>query len=58
VNRLRLHFIKNTRFFPHLHKVADDHALLLEALRSRDFEKIETLWIHHIREKDSLLCFA
>lgn len=58
VNRLRIHFIKNTQFFPDLNKVVVDHVLLLEALRTKEYNSIQELWINHIREDDSLLCFT
>ncbi|MFD0711817.1 GntR family transcriptional regulator [Paenibacillus sp. GCM10027626] len=57
VNRLRLHFIKNTSRFDDLGKVADDHAALLSALRGGKEEEIEMLWTQHIQDKDCLLCF-
>ncbi|MFC5405947.1 GntR family transcriptional regulator [Cohnella soli] len=57
VNRLRLHFIKNTSRFDDLGKVADDHAQLLSVLRSGDERKIEALWTKHIQDEDCLLCF-
>ncbi len=57
VNRLRLHFIKNTSRFDDLRKVADDHAALLSTLRVGSEEKIEALWTQHIQDEDCLLCF-
>lgn len=58
VNRLRLHFIKNTSRFEDLRKVADDHAALLSALRGGSEAEIEKLWTHHIQDEDCLLCFS
>lgn len=57
VNRLRLHFIKNTSHFSDLRKVVDDHAALLSVLRRGSEEEIATLWAQHIQDEDSLLCF-
>jgi len=58
VNRLRLHFIKNTSRFEDLRKVADDHAALLSALRGGSEEEINALWTQHIQDEDCLLCFS
>jgi DNA-binding GntR family transcriptional regulator len=58
VNRLRLHFIKNTQKFPNLTRVANDHAILLEALTTKDYELISKVWTQHICHEDSLLCFS
>ncbi|MDI4646662.1 GntR family transcriptional regulator [Cohnella hashimotonis] len=57
VNRLRLHFIKNTGAFGDLGRVPAEHAALVSALRSESDERIETLWTRHIRDEDCLLCF-
>lgn len=57
-NRLRLHFIKNTRHFPDLRRVPRDHLALLHALEQREpHERIAELWTRHIRDEDCLLCF-
>ncbi|MBP1994030.1 GntR family transcriptional regulator [Paenibacillus eucommiae] len=58
VNRLRLHFIKNTRQFTDLNRVSNDHALLLEALKTKDFPQIALQWTEHIHNEDCLLCFS
>ncbi|WP_256756862.1 GntR family transcriptional regulator [Cohnella sp. WQ 127256] len=57
VNRLRMHFIKNTSKFTDLHKVVEDHEALLNALQNDSAEKIEALWTRHIKDEDCLLCF-
>lgn len=57
VNRLRLHFIKNTGVFDDLGRVPAEHAALLSALREEDNERIEAIWTRHIRDEDCLLCF-
>lgn len=57
VNRLRLHFIKNTKLFANLQKVVDDHLALLEALRGDWDERLIATWSQHIRAEDCLLCF-
>ena len=58
VNRLRIHFIKNTPLFDDLGKVVQDHNELLEALKSQDEERIVKQWRTHIQHDDSLLCFT
>lgn len=58
VNRLRIHFIKNTPLFDDLGKVVKDHSELLEALKSQDEERIVKQWKTHIQHDDSLLCFT
>jgi len=58
VNRLRIHFIKNTPLFDDLGKVVQDHSELLEALKSQDEERIVKQWRTHIQHDDSLLCFT
>ncbi|MCU6711206.1 GntR family transcriptional regulator [Paenibacillus sp. J5C_2022] len=58
VNRLRLHFIKNTSRFDDMRRVVDDHAALLSTLRSGSEEEIEALWTQHIQDEDCLLCFT
>lgn len=58
VNRLRIHFIKNTPLFDDLGKVVKDHSELLEALKSQDEERIVKQWRTHIQHDDSLLCFT
>ncbi|WP_139993429.1 GntR family transcriptional regulator [Paenibacillus paridis] len=57
VNRLRMHFIRNTSKFTDLNKVVEDHAALLHALQNDSAEKIEALWTRHIQDEDCLLCF-
>jgi DNA-binding GntR family transcriptional regulator len=57
VNRLRLHFIKNTKLFSDLTRVPNEHRELLHALHHEPFERIRELWTQHIREDDCLLCF-
>lgn len=57
VNRLRMHFIKNTSKFTDLHKVVEDHEALLNALQNDSAAIIESLWTRHIQDEDSLLCF-
>ncbi|MEF3305614.1 GntR family transcriptional regulator [Paenibacillus sp. GYB003] len=57
VNRLRIHFIKNTKHFPDLSRVPEDHEQLIEALFSQNLKQIEEVWIRHISHHDSLLCF-
>ncbi|MHA6482784.1 GntR family transcriptional regulator [Paenibacillus sp. strain BS8-2] len=57
VNRLRLHFIKNTGIFPDLHKVPKEHQELIKALRSYNEEAVAKVWGSHIRDEDCLLCF-
>ncbi|BBI31907.1 GntR family transcriptional regulator [Cohnella abietis] len=57
VNRLRMHFIKNTSQFTDLQKVVEDHTALLIALQNESTEVIETLWTRHIQDEDCLLCF-
>jgi DNA-binding GntR family transcriptional regulator len=57
VNRLRLHFIKNTKQFTDLNRVPRDHILLLQAIKTQNYEHISTLWTEHIHNEDCLLCF-
>lgn len=57
VNRLRLHFIKNTREFTDLNRVPLDHMILLDALRTKNYVHIAEVWAKHIRDEDCLLCF-
>ncbi|QNK56802.1 MULTISPECIES: GntR family transcriptional regulator [Paenibacillus] len=57
VNRLRLHFIKNTGIFPDLHKVPKEHQELIKALRSYNETAVAQIWGSHIRDEDCLLCF-
>lgn len=57
VNRLRMHFIKNTSKFTNLQKVIDDHLALLKVLRYGDIDQIEAFWTEHIKNEDCLLCF-
>lgn len=57
VNRLRMHFIKNTSQFTDLQKVIVDHEALLNALKHDSADKIEALWTRHIQDDDCLLCF-
>jgi DNA-binding GntR family transcriptional regulator len=58
VNRIRLHFIKNTKMYNDLNKISSDHLLLLEALKSNDFKMITHVWVKHMNNDDSLLCFS
>lgn len=58
VNRLRLHFIRNTKQYTDLSQVSRDHALLLEALKTKNFDHICEMWAHHIRHEDCLRCFS
>jgi DNA-binding GntR family transcriptional regulator len=55
VNRLRLHFMKNTRHFPDLSRVPDDHRALVDALRTKDFTGITSAWEKHIQDEDCML---
>ncbi|WP_409340709.1 GntR family transcriptional regulator [Paenibacillus sp. MBLB4367] len=55
VNRMRLHFMKNTRHYSDLRRVAEDHALLVEALVSKDLARISEAWEKHIRDEECLL---
>lgn len=55
VNRLRLHFMKNTRHFPDLSRVPDDHRALVDALRTKDFTRITSAWETHIQDEDCML---
>ncbi|MCD9023788.1 GntR family transcriptional regulator [Cohnella silvisoli] len=57
VNRLRLHFIKNTKLFTDLARVPAEHEELLIALQNEPFDRIEKLWTQHILQDDCLLCF-
>lgn len=57
VNRLRLHFIKNTKLFTDLARVPIEHEELLQALRTESFERVVELWTQHIHQDDCLLCF-
>ncbi|WP_158602148.1 GntR family transcriptional regulator [Cohnella endophytica] len=57
VNRLRLHFIKNTSRLTDLQKVVNDHIALMEVLRTGTIDRIETIWATHIQDEDCLLCF-
>ncbi len=57
VNRLRLHFIKNTGVFSDLHRVPDEHQELIETLRTYDEATVAQVWESHIRDEDCLLCF-
>ena len=57
VNRLRLHFIKNTQLFTDLARVPVEHQELLNAMSGDSFEHIEQLWTHHMLQEDCLLCF-
>jgi DNA-binding GntR family transcriptional regulator len=57
VNRLRLHFIKNTGAFPDLHRVPEEHQELIEALRTYNEDTVAKVWESHIRDEDCLLCF-
>lgn len=57
VNRLRMHFIKNTSKFTDLQKVVEDHVTLLNALQNSSTDTIEALWAGHIQDEDCLLCF-
>lgn len=57
VNRLRLHFIKNTQHFAGLDRVHGDHAALVAALRTKREDRIVEAWTKHILDEDSLLCF-
>lgn len=57
VNRLRMHFIKNTSKFTDLQKVVEDHVALLNALQNGSTDTIEALWAGHIQDEDCLLCF-
>jgi len=58
VNRLRLHFIQNTRQFTDLNKVVDDHKALLLAIKELSIDQIAALWSQHIQAEDCLLCFT
>lgn len=58
VNRLRLHFIKNTQKFTDINQVPRDHLLLIEALKSKNYEQIAKVWTEHIHNDDCLLCFS
>lgn len=58
VNRLRLHFIKNTQKFTDLNQVPRDHILLVEALKGKNYEQISEIWTQHIHNDDCLLCFS
>lgn len=55
VNRLRLHFMKNTSHFPNLSRVADDHRSLVDALGTKDLNVITAAWEKHIQDDDCLL---
>lgn len=57
VNRLRLHFIKNTKLFADLARVPAEHEELLQALQSQSYEQVKELWTQHILQEDCLLCF-
>lgn len=57
VNRLRLHFIMNTKQFTELQRVPEEHAALVAALRAGDYRAVEQLWTVHIQHEDCLLCF-
>lgn len=57
VNRLRLHFVRNTSRFTDLRRVVDDHAALLHVLREGTEEQITEHWTRHIQDEDCLLCF-
>jgi len=57
VNRLRLHFIKNTKLFIDLARVPAEHEELLQALQRKSFKQVQKLWTQHILEDDCLLCF-
>jgi len=58
VNRLRLHFIKNTKLFVDLTRVPAEHEELLQALKqNKPFEQVKELWTQHILMDDCLLCF-
>ncbi|BBH20622.1 GntR family transcriptional regulator [Paenibacillus baekrokdamisoli] len=57
VNRLRLHFIKNTKLFVDLARVPAEHEELLQALQNEPFERVKELWTQHILQDDCLLCF-
>jgi DNA-binding GntR family transcriptional regulator len=58
VNRIRLHFIKNTKMYNDLGKVVTDHTILLETLKKGDFQLIKKEWEIHMNNDDSLLCFS
>jgi len=58
VNRLRLHFIKNTKEFVDLAKVPMDHEALIDALKKKDMAQITAMWTQHVRNDDCLLCFV
>lgn len=58
VNRLRLHFIQNTRHFNNLSKVAEDHEALLYTLQQKNEDEVIQRWTTHIQAEDCLLCFT
>ncbi len=55
VNRIRLHFMKNTSRYSDLAQMTAEHNQLIEALRSQDFARIKEAWEKHIRDEGSLL---
>ncbi|RAV13294.1 hypothetical protein DQG23_33340 [Paenibacillus contaminans] len=55
VNRMRLHFMKNTSRYSDLARMPAEHKQLIEALQSRDFVRIKEAWEKHIRDEDCLL---
>ncbi|MBD2862560.1 GntR family transcriptional regulator [Paenibacillus oceani] len=55
VNRLRLHFMKNTLHFPDLSRVPSDHRTLVDALVTKDLGVITSAWEKHIEDDDCLL---
>lgn len=59
VNRLRLHFIWNTRQFPDYGRVYNEHAELLQALKSSEVSDaaLAVIWQRHIQDEDCLICF-
>lgn len=55
VNRLRLHFMKNTLQFTDLSRVPNDHRALVDALGTKDLGIITSAWEKHIEDDDCLL---
>ncbi|MFD0716678.1 GntR family transcriptional regulator [Paenibacillus sp. GCM10027626] len=54
-NRLRLHFMNNSRHITNLPQMAADHYTLIDALQSGNYDDIAALWERHIRDDDCLL---
>ncbi|MFC5401559.1 GntR family transcriptional regulator [Cohnella soli] len=55
VNRMRLHFMKNTSQYSDLAQMSAEHKQLIEALRTQDFARIKEAWEKHIRDESCLL---